>query len=223
MNNLKNLNFISKIKHIFIFMLLLILYTLLCASSYAETVSSGISDSVFRLHVIANSDSEEDQALKFKVRDSLINYMSEISKNVDSKEEIIKLVNEHKNEFYNIAINTIKDNGYDYDVNINVGNFSFPTKVYGDISLPSGYYDALRVEIGEAKGQNWWCVMFPPLCFVDVSSGIVPDSSKENMKENLSDEEYSLISDNSNEVKFKFKILEMFENVKIFTAQKNKD
>ena len=71
---------------------------------------------------------------------------------------------------------------YFYSIKINIGNFEFPTKDYGDISLPAGYYDALRVEIGEAKGRNWWCVMFPPLCFVDVSSGVVPDESKEFMK-----------------------------------------
>ena len=90
-----------------------------------------------------------------------------------------------------------------------------------DISLPAGYYDALRVEIGEAKGQNWWCVMFPPLCFVDVSSGVVPDESKEVMEENLAEEEYALISDDSNnELQFKFKLIELFQEFGILTAKK---
>ena len=210
----------NTIKKLIIIFSLFIIYTIICASSYAENLSSGIADSVFRLHVIANSDSQEDQNLKYKVRDNLLEYLNSISSNANSKEEIIKIVNEHKNDFYNVAISTIKENGFDYDVNINVGNFLFPTKTYGDISLPSGSYDGLRVEIGTASGKNWWCVMFPPLCFVDVSSGIVPDSSKETLQNNMSDEEYKIISDSTSEFKFKFKILELFQNAKVLTAQK---
>ena len=80
--------------------------------------------------------------------------------------------------------------------------------------MPAGEYDALRIEIGEAKGQNWWCVMFPPLCFVDVTSGVVPDESKEVMKENLNDEEYNLISDKeSSDIQFKFSLIEFFKGI----------
>ena len=86
--------------------------------------------------------------------------------------------------------------------------------------MPAGFYDALKVEIGEAKGRNWWCVMFPPLCFVDISSGIVPEESKADLKNNLSDEEYSLISNDSDYgIKFKFKLLEMFANSGLVTAK----
>ena len=92
---------------------------------------------------------------------------------------------QHKSDFQKIAEQTIIDNGYNYSVKININNFYFPTKNYGDISLPAGLYDALRVEIGEAKGQNWWCVMFPSLCFIDISSGIVDDDSKEILENNL--------------------------------------
>ena len=209
----------NKIKYIITISLLLLVYTSICAFSYANTLSNNISESVFRLHVIANSDSKEDQALKYLVRDRLIEYMNKLSANITNKEEAIKIASEHKSDFYEIAINTIKENGYDYPVNINIGNFSFPTKNYGDISLPAGNYDALRVEIGNAKGQNWWCVMFPPLCFIDVTSGIVPDDSKQLIKENLSDEEYSLISKSNSKMKFKFKILEFFEHSEISTAK----
>ena len=220
MNNFQSIIWISKIKYIIILFSLLLIYTGICAFSYAETISNNISDGVFRLHVIANSDSIDDQNLKFIVRDKLIDYMNEISKGIKNKEEATKIVLEHKDKFYEIAVNTIKENGYNYDVNINIGNFYFPTKNYGDISLPAGNYDALKVEIGKAKGQNWWCVMFPPLCFVDVSSGIVPDDSKNVMKENLSNEEYNLISESNSGMKFKFKILEFFEHSEIFTAKK---
>ena len=210
----------KNLKRVLIIFILFIIYILLSLFSYSNAVSTDIQNSVFRLHVIANSDSKEDQDLKYKVRDSLIEYMNFISKDITSKEEAINIAIEHKNQFYNIAKSVILDNGFDYNVNIEIGNFSFPTKIYGDISLPSGFYDALKVEIGQASGQNWWCVMFPSLCFVDVSEGIVPEESKEDLQNNLQEEEYNLISSDSLEFKLKFKLLELFENAKIIIAKK---
>ena len=221
MKNLLNLFKNPKVKMVIILIFLLFIYTTVCAFSYAQNVSSDIAESVFRLHVIANSDSKEDQDLKYKVRDNLISYMNNICNNCNNKEEAINLVTKHKEDFKEIALNTIKDNGYSYDVNISIDNFQFPTKDYGDISLPSGYYDALRVEIGEAKGQNWWCVMFPPLCFVDITSGVVPEDSKEQLEDNLSEEEFALVSEDSDpQIKFKFKILEFFNENGFITAKK---
>ena len=221
MKNLLNLFKNPKVKMVIILSFLLFIYTTICAFSYAENISYDIAESVFRLHVIANSDSKEDQDLKYKVRDNLISYMNNICNNCNNKEEAINLVTKHKEDFKEIALNTIKDNGYSYDVNISIDNFQFPTKDYGDISLPSGYYDALRVEIGEAKGQNWWCVMFPPLCFVDITSGVVPEDSKEQLEDNLSEEEFALVSEDSDpQIKFKFKILEFFNENGFITAKK---
>ena len=210
---LKFINF-GFIKRFLIVLILFSFFIFISAASYVNAVSEDIAQSVFRLHVIANSDSKEDQDLKYKVRDKVLEYMNEISMDCSSKEEVILLAEEHKEEFKKIAENVIKQNGYDYEVNIKIGNFDFPTKTYGDISLPAGEYDALRIEIGEAKGQNWWCVMFPPLCFVDVTSGVVPDESKEVMKENLNDEEYNLISDKeSSDIQFKFSLIEFFKGI----------
>jgi len=210
---------ISNFKRLLLLLVLLFVYTFICAFSYVNAVSNNIQDSVFRLHVIANSDSSEDQNLKYIVRDKVLEYITSISGNQSSKEDVIKLANENIDEIEKIAENTIYENGYNYEVKLNIGNFAFPTKTYGDISFPAGYYDALKIEIGEAKGQNWWCVMFPPLCFVDITSGVVPEESKEVIKENLSDEEYELVSENNNEVSFKFKIVEMFQNIGIKLAQ----
>ena len=203
-------------KRFFIVIILFAFFTFISALSYVNAVSENIADSVFRLHVIANSDSDEDQNLKYKVRDEILKYMNSIASDCSSKKEVIELAYKHQNEFYNIAKQVIKENGYNYDVKIRIGNFYFPTKTYGDISLPAGDYDALRIEIGKAEGQNWWCVMFPPLCFVDVTSGVVPEESKEIMKENLDDEEYNLISDNeSTDIKFKFSLIEFFKNLTV--------
>lgn len=211
----------KNIKMVIILSFLLFIYISICAISYAQNVSSDIANSVFRLHVIANSDTDEDQNLKYIVRDNLLDYMNTICKDCKSKQEAISMVEKNKDVFKQIAMDTISKEGYSYFVTINIGNFEFPTKHYGDISLPAGFYDALRVEIGEAKGQNWWCVMFPPLCFVDISSGVVPDESKELMENSLSEEEFALVSNQSdNNIAFKFKLLEFFTNSGLITAKK---
>lgn len=218
LNYMKN----SKLRKLSLLAFLLFLYIFICAQNYVFAVSNNLSEAVFRLHVLANSDSEEDQKLKLKVRDSLLNYMNNICSNCSTKAEAISIVNKHQQEFQQIAENTISENGYDYPVKINIGNFYFPTKNYGDISLPAGFYDALRVEIGKAKGKNWWCVMFPSLCFIDVSSGIVNDEAKENLEKNLEQESYSLISDqNNSEIKLKFKLIEFFAEKGLLTANRN--
>lgn len=216
MKIMKNFMKSIKLRQILVVLLLLTLFVFVSAISYVNAVSEDIANSVFRLHVIANSDSNVDQNLKLKVRDELLSYMNKISKDCSSKEEVKALAIEHQNDFVEIAENVIKDNGFNYEAKVKIGLSDFPTKYYGDISLPAGTYDALKVEIGEAKGQNWWCVMFPPLCFVDVSSGIVPESSKQEIKDSLNDEEYDLISKTDNaEISFKFKLVEFFQNLKL--------
>lgn len=205
---------------IFITITAFVFFLIFSAYSYASSISSDLSKSVFRLHVIANSDSDEDQSLKLQVRDKLLDYMNSITANVRSKDDAIKIAQDHQKDFQIIAEQTILDKGYSYPVTVEIGNYEFPTKQYGDITLPSGYYDALRVKIGKASGHNWWCVMFPPLCFVDVTSGIVPDSSKEQLKENMSSEDYSIISNDNSVTEFKFKIVELFKNFNTRLANK---
>ena len=209
------------LKKVVIIFLLLFIYTSICAFSYSQSIINDIQKSIFRLHVIANSNSNEDQNLKYLVRDKILEYINSISKENNSKDDIIKIVNENQEKIKKIAENTIKENGFNYPVKISIGNFPFPTKSYGDISFPSGNYDALKIEIGNAKGKNWWCVMFPPLCFVDVTSGIVPEESKKTLQDNLSDEEYEILSQNTDTMDFKFKIVEIFQNLNIKIAQKN--
>lgn len=221
MKTLLNIICSKKVKYSLILIILLSIYIFISAFYYVTAISNDLENSIFRLHVIANSDSEEDQNLKYIVRDNLIAYMNELSANSKTKEEAIQIAKAHTDDFYDIAKKTIIDNGYNYDVTIEIGNFDFPTKHYGDISIPAGYYDALRVKIGEAQGQNWWCVMFPPLCFVNVTSGIVPEESKELLESELNEEEYDIISNkDSSEVKFKFKLIELLQNTNILTAKK---
>ena len=212
---MKKTFFRSKLKTTLLLMFLLFVYVLIAASSYTKAVCTDIANNVFRLHVIANSDSEEDQKLKYIVRDSILSYVNGILENINNKEDVALTINNHIDEIKNIAQQAVYNEGFTYDVEIEVGNFKFPTKTYGNISFPPGLYDALRVKIGNASGKNWWCVMFPPLCFVDVSSGIVPEDSKELMESNLSSEDYALVSSSKNTTKIKFKVVEVLQNLTI--------
>lgn len=202
----------KKIKYIFIILSLLFCFIFISISSYAHTVSGNLSDNFFRLHILANSDSKSDQDLKLKVRDAIIEYMKLQNFSNSTKEEVISFVENNLESYKFIAEKVISEEGFDYPVSVEVGNFLFPTKIYGNISLPSGYYDALRINIGNAEGQNWWCSLFPPLCFVDISSGVIDENSKNNLKENLSDEEFAIITSSSEKIKLKFKLLEIFSN-----------
>ena len=210
-NFFKNKQFIANkgLKNILIIITLFTAFLITSAYSYATSVSQGLAENIFRLHILANSDSDEDQALKLKVRDEIIEYMKTLSEGMSDKQAVIELSKDHTADFIEIAKKVIHENGYDYAVNIEIGNFYFPTKYYGNISLPAGYYDALKIEIGEANGHNWWCSLFPPLCFVGISSGVVDKAGEEYLKENLSKEEFELISSSSAEVEFKFKIVEI--------------
>ncbi len=175
-------------------------------------VLEGISDSLIRFHVIANSDTDQDQQLKLKVRDAVLAKMTGILSESNSIDETRTLIYDHMDTMKEIASGVIKDHGYDYKVDISIKMEQFPLKAYGDIILPPGKYESLLIEIGEAKGKNWWCVMFPPLCFVDVTHGVVPEATKETLKNVLTDDEYNtvVVSDTKEEmpIKVKFKLLE---------------
>ena len=151
-----------------------ILFIFLFFSSfyYAKYVSSNISSKVFRLHIVANSDLATDQMLKLRVRDAVLKYMNSLIDTSMTKDEITKIATKNLSKFKTIAINTLNEYGCNYDVSVEVGNFFFPTKKYGNTYFPDGNYDALNIKIGSASGHNWWCVMFPPLCFIDTQSGV---------------------------------------------------
>lgn len=210
-------NFFLKLSLIF---LLITIFIFISARSYSKNMFKNISNNFLRLHVVANSDSTEDQILKYKIRDAVIDYMKPYFSNINTKKDALEILNSQKNNITNLAKKIATDNGYTYPVTVFIGNFYFPTKEYSEIILPEGYYDALKIELGDAKGQNWWCVMFPSLCFIDISSGIVNDEAKENLEENLDNESYNLISNTSTETTFKFKLVEFFADKKLFTANK---
>ncbi len=162
-----------------------------------------IEREVLRLHIIANSDSEEDQALKLKVRDEILQLEAQLFQNAKTKEEAIETVNEHIEEIEAQAKKVIRENGFDYSVNAAITNSYFPTREYENFTLPAGNYDALRITIGEAEGKNWWCVLFPEICL-----GAATDFS-----EVLSEGSQNIVS-KPQDFKVKFKIVELYQGAK---------
>lgn len=154
----------------------------------AGDIQQEIAGKVLRFHVLANSDSGEDQELKLKVKEKVVDYLNPYlnQKNL-TLEETKAIVEEQKEAVIELAESIVKENGYDYPVTAELTTDYFPVKSYGDVTLPAGEYEAFRIQIGEAEGKNWWCILYPPLCFVDVSYGYVPDDSKQ-MLENVLDE-----------------------------------
>ena len=182
-----------------------------------NTFSNDYKENLIRFHVLANSDSEEDQALKLKVRDKVISYLKPKLEDSESISQSEKIILNEKDKLMDICKETIKQNGYNYDVSINLGYSKFPTKQYSSVVLPAGEYKSLKIIIGKGQGKNWWCVMFPPLCFIDDQNGIIDEKTDKKLKEVLTEEEYDLImAKNKSEVKnleFKFKITEVFQNI----------
>ncbi|GAA0770727.1 stage II sporulation protein R [Clostridium subterminale] len=168
-------------------------------SKMEDNVSTeDISGKLIRFHVIANSDSEKDQSLKLKVRDKVLEYVQPLLKDSKNIEESREILNKENEKILEIARVVIKENGYDYSVESTLGKENFPVKTYGNITLPQGEYEAYRIIIGTGEGQNWWCVMFPPICFVDITKGEVAyEETEEEMKKVLDDEEFNMV-DNTN-------------------------
>lgn len=176
---------------------------------HQQEIQRGLAEEVFRFHVLANSDSAADQKLKMQVKEAVISYIKEELPDSENAEETKMWAKSHLNDIEMVAEEEIEKAGSDYEVRAEVTNCAFPQKVYGDVTFPAGYYDALRIEIGEAEGQNWWCVLYPNLCFMDSVRAVVPEEGKEQLKEVLTEEEYEEIT----EVKIKWFCLQMCEGV----------
>ena len=177
---------------------------LLLWQSYSQMCAAErIADEVLRFHVIANSDREDDQALKLQIRDALIAWMSPYCENFSDAGEAAAFARAHCSELETVARQVISSGGYPYEVRACVTRCPFPDKEYDGLTFPAGEYEALRVEIGQAQGQNWWCVLYPPLCFTEEGSASVPASSQEKLQEMLSEEDYSLLENPRPRIRFR--------------------
>lgn len=152
-----------------------------------------LSEAVFRFHVLANSDSKEDQTLKMCVRESVLSYMKEHLPDTADLDETKTWATDNLTEICRKAKQTVTEQGYDYSVRAMVCRDDFPDKVYGDVTFPAGRYDALRIEIGEGAGHNWWCVLYPNLCFTDAACTVVTEEGKEKLQGVLDEDTYDMV------------------------------
>ena len=187
-------------------LLVALVLTFLCGASLTRE-QAALSDKLLRLHIVANSDSEADQALKLKVRDRLMDDMSVLLKGVTDRDEAAAIINAHMSAVLDSARQVIASEGYAYGVTAAIAVEEFPTREYDTFSLPAGKYTSLRVVIGSGEGHNWWCVVFPPLCLTAASEDA-------EALEILTEDQLLLITQDSPEYVLKFKSIELWEKLK---------
>lgn len=188
-------------------LILALVITFLCGAALTKE-QTALSDKLIRLHVIANSDTEEDQALKLQVRDKVLVTVGGVLDGVTDRGEAVGLIQKELDQIVAAAEDEIRARGYEYTVTADIGLETYPTRDYKTFSLPAGEYVSLRVVIGEGAGRNWWCVVFPPLCL-----SAATELDKEALS-TLTDEEVALITSDSPEYVVKFKAIELFEKLK---------
>lgn len=167
-----------------------------------SSVQQKLAGEVLRFHVLANSDREKDQNLKMKVKERVISYMKEQLPNAENVEMTKAWTRSHAGDLEKVAQEVVWEEGYTYSVKAELTTSYFPDKTYGDVMFPTGWYEALRIEIGSAQGKNWWCVLYPNLCFLDAVHAVVPEEGKRELETVLEEEEYEMVTATS---KFKIK------------------
>ena len=196
--------------------LALILIMILCGAAFARgmqveakanAVQEKLSGEVFRFHVLANSDSKEDQRVKREVRDEVLTYMEDNMTASPTVDEAKQWVQAHLDELEATAESVLVREGMPYHARAVVRTCYFPDKRYGDVFFPKGYYEALRIELGSAEGHNWWCVLYPNLCFTDATYTAVGEEGKEELRNVLAEDAYEMVTAVS-----KFKIKSYFFN-----------
>lgn len=166
-----------------------------CAVNDDDVIQRELAEQIIRLHVRADSDSDEAQELKMKVKSSVVAYIEPLLRDSTGIDESRQILYDNIEAIRENALDTLQDNGCEDDVAVYFENAYFPAKSYGDVTFPPGEYEAFRIDIGSASGRNWWCVLYPPLCFVDASYGVLPDESKQELKNILTEDEYNAITE----------------------------
>lgn len=193
-----------------------LVFTFAC-SAYSEKIQEDLQSGIVRLHIIADSDSEEAQAVKLKVRDAVLTEASD-----KLRSENIGLCRENAAQsldvIEDIANRTLIKNGFTYKAKAYYGKFPFPTKQYASLTLPAGEYYGVRVVLGSGSGHNWWCVMYPPLCFSE-SSGSISDDGDRYLHDNLTHEAYDIITGSGADIQVKFKLVELLQGIKARTER----
>lgn len=174
-----------------------------------DPLQPSIASKILRFHVLANSDASCDQAVKEEVRDAVGIYLQPYLEDADSLAETKEIVGNHLGEIIAVSKETLRSHGYDYDVVAKITDVVFPEKSYGSYTFPKGEYEALQIVIGEGKGQNWWCVLYPNMCFKGAVFEVIEEEAETALREVLSPWEYASVFE-ADHIEFHFKFLEYF-------------
>lgn len=197
-------------------LILSVLFLWVCLETAQAKINMqhSIADEIIRLHVLANSDSPQDQQLKLKVKSRIVEEMQQRLEGITDLAKARTAILSSIPSLEEAAKSVIAEEGYAYSVTGKLEQTWFPEKTYGDMTFPAGKYEALRIQIGAAGGRNWWCVLFPSLCFVDETYAVVPEDSKDRLKDSLSEDEYDmLLDDEETDVKIGFRIGEWWDSI----------
>ena len=203
--------FLRENKNVLIALLAVFLVgTLLGTVSEAKDLAKGISEKFVRFHIVANSNSEEDQRIKMKVREAIFREFD--FSDISSKEEALSYFTIHRDEIKTVAERVLSEQGFSYRATVTVGKKAFPVREYTDFVLPAGIYDAISVTLGEGKGKNFFCVMYPSLCKIE---GVTEstDSDYQELNYVLTEKEVANITGNKQQIVYKFKVVELFEKL----------
>jgi len=179
---------------------------------YAGSVSRDLSGELLRLHIKANSDSVIDQQIKLEVRNRILAQARDTLQG-QKKEDFCKNLKTHLPEWTAIADGVLAENGCDYRASASIGTVYIPRKAYQNIMMPEGHYESLVLTLGAGAGENWWCVVYPPLCFTEETVGDLSEEGKKILREKLSEESYQLISKDGVMVEYRFKIVELVQKL----------
>ncbi len=203
---------------VFLKLFAVVLLCIVALVGVCEAVLKEVSGGIVRLHVIANSDSPQDQAVKLLVRDEVLRVSRELSGGAVMGLSFAEL---HQDLLTDAANHVLEENNCDYTCRIETGNFSFPTRKYESLTLPAGNYDAVRIILGGGNGQNWWCVMYPPLCFTEHAAGALSSEQQAQLSNAMGEAGYRLVSDESIVLEPAFKALEIWQSIKKRLARGN--
>lgn len=185
-------------------LLLALLLTLAQVQKGQEALADRLSPSLLRFHILANSDSGKDQEVKLKVRSLILDYMQERLDGDADKEETVEYLQNHQSEVEQLADRYLEENGFDYQAKLELTNCYFPTRVYDGLVFPCGNYDAARITLGKGDGHNWWCVLYPRLCFVDAVCSEIPEESERKLAAELEEGDYLALRDNRPQIEIRF-------------------
>ena len=191
-----------------LFLSLLLLFLLLTMGNLQksrEALADRIAPSILRFHILANSDSREDQAVNLEVRSFLLDYIQDrLPEHVDSKEAVITWLSENKRNLETAATRFLTKKQMPYSARLSLEQAWFPTRVYDNLVIPCGTYDAARVILGEGNGHNWWCVLYPRFCFLDEVCKEIPEKSRRELQDKLNQGDYPLLEDHRPDIKIRF-------------------